>query len=66
MTIIYLKDFVLTGQFGPVKLGMSKEEMIQVLGQPDDDIDYDTGSCGLYYGWYEFFYFKDSEKINGI
>lgn len=66
MITIYLKDFVLSGQFGPVKLGMNRGEVVQVLGQPDDIIDFDTGSCSLMYGWYEFFYFKDTEKIIGI
>ncbi len=66
MTIIYLKDFVLSGQFGKVKIGMDKDEVIKLLGQPDDELDYDTGSCGLLYGWYEFFYFSDNKTISGI
>jgi len=66
MTIISLKDFIITGEFGPVKIGMTKDEVIKVLGQPDSDNDYGTGSGGLMYAWYEFFYWQDSLKINGI
>lgn len=66
MTIISLKDFITTGEFGPVRIGMTKDEVIKVLGQPDSDNDYGTGSGGLMYAWYEFFYWQDSLKINGI
>lgn len=56
MTTIYLKDFALTGEFGPVKIGMTKDEVIQIMGEPESDSNFGTGSSGLVYGWYEFFY----------
>lgn len=66
MTIISLKNFVQTGQFGPVTIGMTKDEVINLLGEPEFDNDYHTGSGGLVYAWYEFFYWQDSLKMNGI
>jgi len=66
MTIISLKDFIITGQFGPVTIGMTKDEVIKTLGKPDSDNDYGAGSGGLMYAWYEFFYSKDSLTIDGI
>jgi len=56
----------MTGQFGPVKIGMTKDEVIKSLGKPDSDNDYGTGSGGLMYAWYEFFYWQDNLKISGI
>lgn len=44
MKKINLKDFALTGDFGPVKIGMSKEQVINLLGEPEEDNDYGTGS----------------------
>jgi hypothetical protein len=63
MIIISLKDFILTGKFGPVEIGMAKEEVIAVLGEPDDDHDFNGESGGLWYFWYEFFYFIDSGRV---
>ncbi|XZF16473.1 hypothetical protein ACTHGU_10055 [Chitinophagaceae bacterium MMS25-I14] len=56
MIKISLKDFVLTGRFGPVTIGMHKTEIISLLGEPDGENDYGTGSSGLNYDWYELFY----------
>jgi hypothetical protein len=56
----------MTGRFGPVRIGSSKEEVIKALGKPDSDNDYGTDAGGLMYAWYEFFYWHDSLKIHGI
>ncbi|MFK7972192.1 MAG: hypothetical protein AB8F95_17615 [Bacteroidia bacterium] len=63
---ISLKDFALTGEFGPVKVGMHKEEVIKLLGPPDEDNDFDTGYGGLLYGSYEFFYSIKTAIIESI
>ena len=34
-TLISLKDVIQSGVFGPIKLGMSRDEVIAVLGEPD-------------------------------
>ncbi|AEA43352.1 hypothetical protein [Fluviicola taffensis] len=65
-TLISLKDFIKTGHFGLVKIGMTKDEVIKVLGQPDSDNDYGTGSGGMMFARYEFFYWQNNLKINGI
>ena len=63
---ISLKEFILTGLFGPVKLGMTKEEVIKHLGEPDCEGDYNKGFGGLVYSRYEFFYNQADKIINGI
>ena len=64
--IISLKDFALTGQFGPVKVGMSKKEVISLLGTPDNDEDLGSGFSEIAYSWYEFFFDDHSDKLYGI
>ena len=64
--IVPLKDFVLTGHFGPVRVGMHKEKVIKLLGEADQDNDFGTGYGGLLYGWYEFFYSMETGIIDSI
>lgn len=66
MKKINLKDFVLTGDFGPVKIGMTKEQVIDLLGEPEAGNDYGTGSIGLLYSWYEFFFDKKTKILKSI
>jgi hypothetical protein len=66
MTTISLKDFILTGNFGLVSLGMSKNEVIEYLGQPNETADFETGASGLFYNGFEFFYWTDNDKIFSI
>jgi len=66
MTIISLKDFILTGNFGQISLGMTKREVIEYLGEPSETIDFGAGVSELFYNGFEFFYWTDNEKIFGI
>lgn len=66
MKIIKLKDFALSGEFGPVKIGMTKKQVIDHLGTPEDEQDFHTGFTGLYYGWYEFFFFPNTGILDSI
>ncbi|MEO0468920.1 MAG: hypothetical protein AAF206_04805 [Bacteroidota bacterium] len=66
MITIYLKQFALTGEFGPVKLGMSKTEVLALLGKPDGDIDLGKAFSSLQYGWYEFFFIKKTGTLESI
>ncbi len=34
MLTIPLKEFALTGEFGPVKIGMHRDEAVALLGKP--------------------------------
>jgi len=35
MTIIAIKDFIMTGQIGPVQIGSIRDEVIQLLGESE-------------------------------
>jgi hypothetical protein len=65
MTTIQLKEFVRTGNFGSITLGSMKNDILNQLGGK-----YDFADCGetqiIRYGWYEFFYWTETEKIFGI
>jgi len=63
---ISLKEFALTGAFGPVKIGMHKDEVIALLRKPDCDNDFSTCSSGLLYAWYEIFYWTENGEIYTI
>lgn len=60
---ISIKKFILTGNLGPIKLGMLKEEVIKCLGPPDNISDFNNGCAELFYNGFRFFYSKDSQKI---
>ena len=66
MTIISLKDFILTGQFGQITLGDSKDKIIKYLGKPNNDCDFGTGLSGLNYLGFEFFYWTESQNLQTI
>jgi hypothetical protein len=66
---IHLREFFRTGMFGPVRLGMSKAKIRNLLGEPDEwqppnDPHYvaDTAPAWVYAGGVEFF-FGDFEAL---
>lgn len=66
MKVIELKNFIKTGDFDKIKVGIStKQDIIDLMGR-----DYDLGDCGetqiIKYGWYEFFYRTESEIVFAI
>lgn len=61
MIEVSIKEFIRTGDFGPVKLGMSKDEVIDLLGNPDSDNKIRKTGSILLYSWYELFF--DNEKV---
>lgn len=66
MKRIELKEFIKTGEFDKIRIGISsKKDVIDLMGN-----DYDFGDFGdtqiIKYGWYEFFYWTESEIIFGI
>lgn len=65
MRTIYLKEFIKTGAFGPISMGISKDDLILHLGE---DFDYSdvTDTQIIKYGWYEFFYWTEAKSIFGI
>ena len=66
MIDVSLKEFVLTGEFGPVEVGMHRDEIINLLGEPEADQDFGLGFNGLLYGWYEFFYYTDTKILSSM
>jgi hypothetical protein len=62
--LVSIKDFVVTGHFGPVRIGMNTTEVTTLLGMADDAGNFSGGNSGLIYGGYEFFFFDDA--LNAI
>lgn len=64
--IIRLKDFVKTGAFDQLKVGVStKQDLIDLMGT---DFDFGDGSESqiIKYGWYEFFFWTKTGILFGI
>lgn len=65
MNTIDLKEFIRTGKFGTISIGSTKTDVVNELGNK-----FDFADCGetqiIKYGWYEFFYWTESELIFGI
>lgn len=66
MMTIYLKDFVTTGRFGPVELGMTIDQVLELFGEPERTADFENGHAIITYAYYEFFYLKESRILYGI
>lgn len=60
MITISLKNFIQTGNFGPIKMGMTKSQVIGCLGAPDEDAAFSGGFGGLFYNGFEFFYDREN------
>lgn len=65
MTTIQLKEFVKTGKFGTISIGSTKTDIINLLGKQFDFTDGDETQI-IRYGWYEFFYWTETERVFGI
>jgi len=61
MIEISIKEFIRTGEFGPVKLGMNKNEVVSLIGEPESDNDMGKTGSILLYAWYELFF--DHEHV---
>ena len=65
MNTIHLKEFIRTGKFGTISIGSTKTDVVNELGNK-----FDFADCGetqiIKYGWYELFYWTESELIFGI
>jgi hypothetical protein len=66
MIEISLKEFLKTGEFGPIKVGIStKNDVLEQLGEHDGIGDFDDTQI-IRYGWYEIFYWTNSEIVYAI
>lgn len=63
---ISLKNFILSGNFGPVYIGMPIDELKQHLGEPGDSHDSGAGAGILFYNGFEFYYYTDTGAVHGI
>ncbi|MES2514391.1 MAG: hypothetical protein V4580_09605 [Bacteroidota bacterium] len=62
MKTISLKDFALTGFIDKITTGSSTDELVKNFGNPE--YIFDTDDCGImYYGDYEFHYWKNTKTI---
>jgi hypothetical protein len=65
MNTIHLNEFIKTGKFGTITIGSTKTDLVNELGN-----EFDFDNCGetqiIKYGWYEFFFWTESELIFGI
>ena len=66
MTTISLKDFLLTGNFGPVPFRTTKAEIISLLGKPGEDRDFGSGISYLFYNGFEFLYWTEDGELYAI
>lgn len=66
MQTIYLKDFLTTGRFGPINLGMKIDAVIDILGEPEGITNYKNGHSEIMYAYYEFFYLRETKVLYGI
>jgi hypothetical protein len=65
---ISLKDVIQTGEFGPIKLGMSRDEVIAMLGEPTDvSINSSRRShlkpTIIKYGDIEFYFTDETDRL---
>ena len=66
MKVIELKNFIKTGEFDTIQIGKStKQDVVDLMGT-----DFDFADCGesqiIKYGWYEFFYWTESNIVFAI
>lgn len=64
--IASLKDIVVKGEFGGVQIGMTEQEVKELLGEPSSvGQTKDMGFTDFFCGWYEIFFydFYDDSKI---
>lgn len=63
---ISLKNFILSGNFGPVYIGMPIDDLKQHFGEPGDSYDSGAGTGLLFYNGFEFYYYTDNGAVYGI
>ncbi|MFN8712766.1 MAG: hypothetical protein ACK5Z2_07920 [Bacteroidota bacterium] len=61
--IISLEAFILAGYFGGVELGMSKAAVVEILGEPIEEIDLDFSFSALLYGNIELHFYGDMHEL---
>ena len=59
--LINIKQFALTGDFGPIKIGENKNSVLNILGKPDDEADLGSSGSEIIFAWYELFLDSNEE-----
>ncbi len=64
VVFIKLEDFLRTGVFGPIQFGMTREALIQILGEPDciSQRRKDKHPTRLEYGDFEFYFVSSQDN----
>ena len=65
MHTVHLKEFIKTGHFGTITIGSTKADVVNLLGKKFGFGDFGETQI-ITYGWYEFFYWTETELIFGI
>lgn len=63
---VSLQQFLLTGEWGPVKIGMEMKTVFAHLGEPDAQQDFGSGTIGTLYDWNEFFFDDRTLQLKAI
>ncbi len=63
--IVSIREFAISGRFGPVSIGMSREQVTEELGQPDGKMNLSRPCTGIHYSMYEFF-FDEGGRLKAI
>lgn len=61
-----LRQFLTTGEWAPVKIGMTIPAVAELLGEPDCQTDFGTGTIGTLYDWNEFFFDDQTQQLMAI
>lgn len=59
MIELNLKDILLNVDFSPIYMGQMENDVIKLLGKPENRHDTGTGSVLFSYGGYEFYFFDN-------
>lgn len=61
MKKVSVLEFIRTGSFGGVKLGMTEQEVIAILGEPEGKME-NPDAFFISYGWWEFYFVKENSE----
>lgn len=65
MKTIHLKEFIRTGKFGTISIGSTKADILNLLGNKYELHEAEETQI-IRYGWYEFFFYTETETVFGI
>lgn len=64
--VISIRDFISTGDFGPIKIGVTKDFVIETLGNPIKITEFENGLAEILYNGFRFFYVQENKRVYAI